>query len=109
MSKTESKKPSFVLRLVFFLNVLIGLGLIGAYLNTFISPNSISYLSFLGLGYPYLIYSIAGFSLLWLVFHRRYLIFNVVIFLLGWNHFTDFYAFNNSSRIHSAGAIKVMS
>lgn len=107
MSKTE--KPSFLMRFLFGINLLIGVGLIGAYLSTHISPNIISNLPFLGLAYPFLILILACFSFLWLFVKRKYLIFNILVFLLGWNHFTDFYAFNTSTTVHSTRDLKIMS
>ena len=109
MSKKEKSNKSFVLGLLFLINIILAIGLLGAYLSTHFSPNTIPYISFLGLGYPILIWTLAGFSILWLFTRFKYFIFNVLIFLLGFNHFTDFYSFNNSSSIHSSNAIKLIS
>lgn len=109
MSKSEKSNKSFILGLLFLINFIIGLGLLGAYLSTHISPNTIPYLSFLGLVYPVLLWSIAGFSCLWLFTRFKYLLFNLLIFGLGFNHFSDFYAFNNSTTVHPASALKIMS
>jgi endonuclease/exonuclease/phosphatase family metal-dependent hydrolase len=109
MNKEKSKKSAFVIRLLFFINVLIGVCLIGAYFNTHVSPNSIPYLAFLGLAYPIFITLIGCFFVFWLLFKRKYLLFNLIVFLLGWSHFTSFYAFNNSMSIHSANSVKVVS
>jgi endonuclease/exonuclease/phosphatase family metal-dependent hydrolase len=78
-------------------------------LSTHISPNSFPYISFLGLGYPVLLGLIFIFSLFWILFRRKYVLFNVVVFLLGWNHFADFYAFNNSEKVPGINSVKVMS
>lgn len=107
MSKPE--KPKILFKFLFSINFIVALGLLGAYLNTHVSPNTIPYLSFLGLAYPILLMIISGYSVLWLFVKRKYFIFNLIIFLLGLNHFTDFYAFNNSTKVHSANDIKVMS
>jgi len=109
MTNTEKSNKSFVLGLLFLINISIGLGLIGAYLSTHISPNTIPYLSFLGLAYPVLIWTLAGFSFLWLFTRFKYFLFNVLIFLIGFNHFSDFYSFNNSTSIHSGNALKILS
>jgi len=105
----KSKKKSIFVRLIYSINVLIGIALLGAYLSTHISPNSISYLPFLGLSYPFLILILACFSFLWLFIDRKWVIFNVLVFLLGWNHFTDFYAFNNAIQVHHSNDLKIMS
>lgn len=109
MNKAEKSKPSALLKLLFFVNFMVAMGLIGSYLNTHISPNTIPYLSFLGLAYPIFLIIIGCFSVFWLVFKRKYFIFNLVVFLLGWNHFSDFFAFNNVTTIHSASDVKVVS
>lgn len=101
--------PSFFIRLLYFVNVVICLLMVGAYLATHISPSTIPYLAVLGLAYPYLFWVINAFSLFWLFKYKKYIFINIVTFLLGWNHFSHYYVFNTSSRIHSATAIKVMS
>ena len=106
---SESKKTSFVLKFMFFLNVLVGLAMLGAYLSTHISPNSVPYVAFLGLAYPVFLFLIAVFTLFWLLFKRKYIVFNIVVFLIGWNHFSDFYIINNTARLASQDAFKVMS
>ena len=109
MTKKDKSNKSFILGFLFLINFVIGLALLGSYLSTHISPNTIPYLSFLGLAYPILIWILAGFSALWLFTRFKYLVFNFIIFLLGFNHFSDFYAYNNSTSIHSGGAIKLLS
>jgi len=109
MSNTEKSNKSFILGLLFLINILIGLGLLGAYLSTHISPNILPELSFLGLAYPILIWATAGFSFLWLFTRFKYFLFNVMIFLLGFNHFTDYLAYNNSTSIHSTNSLKLLS
>ena len=109
MSNSERSNKSFILGVLFMINFIVGLGLLGAYLSTHISPNTIPYLSFLGLAYPILIWILAGFSFLWLFTRFKYFIFNLIIFSIGFNHFSDFYSFNNSASIHSTNAIKLVS
>ncbi len=102
-------KPSFFIRFLYFINIIVCVLMIGAYLATHISPTTFSYLALLGLAYPYLLWTITGFTLFWLIKHKKYIIINVLTFLLGWNHFSHFYVFNTSSKVHSANAIKVLS
>lgn len=109
MSKTETSNKSFTFGLLFLINIIIGLGLLGTYLSTHISPNTTSIFALLGLAYPIFIWATLGFTVLWLFTRFKYFLFNVLILLLGLNHFTDFYAFNNSTSIHSAKALKLMS
>jgi endonuclease/exonuclease/phosphatase family metal-dependent hydrolase len=109
MSNNEKSNKSFVLGILFLINIIIALGLLGTYLSTHISPNTIPYLSLLGLAYPIFIWSILSFSFLWLFTRYKYLLFNILIFLLGLNHFNDFFTYNNSTTIHSSTALKLTS
>jgi len=109
MSKTETSNKSFILGVLFLINFIVGLCLLGAYLSTHISPNTIPYLSFLGLAYPVLIWTIIGFSILWLFTRFKYFLFNLLIFLIGFNHFRTFYSFNNATTTHSTNALKLTS
>ncbi len=102
-------KPNLFFRLLFVFNAIVCLLMLGAYLATHFSPNTFSYLAILGLTYPYLLWIITFFSLFWLFKHKKYIVINVVTFLLGWNHFSNYYVFNSSSKKHSANAVKVMS
>ena len=106
---SNTLKKSFILGFLLLINIIVGICLIGAYLNTHISPNTLPYLSFLGLAYPILLWTLAGFSFLWLFTRFKYFLFNMAVFLLGFNHFTDFYAFNNSTSTRSTNALKLVS
>jgi endonuclease/exonuclease/phosphatase family metal-dependent hydrolase len=107
MSKTKS--TSFWFKFLYFINILVCVLMIGAYLATHIAPNYFSYLALLGLAYPYLLWCLTLFSLFWLVFHKKYLLINVIVFLLGWNHFSNYYVFNVNQLNHGNQAFMVMS
>ncbi|MFK8037218.1 MAG: endonuclease/exonuclease/phosphatase family protein [Crocinitomicaceae bacterium] len=109
MTKKAKKSAHFFLKFLFFFNVIIGLGLLGAYLSTHFSPNTIPYIYYLGLGYPVLIGLTIAFLCFWLVFRRRYIWFNLIIIIVGWNHLNHFFAFNISSNAPTANSIKVLS
>jgi len=109
MTHKNSQKTPILLRLIFFLNIILGIGMLGAYVGTHISPNRIPYIYYLGLGYPILLTLTLVFILFWLIFKRKYIWFNLVVILIGWNHLNDFYAFNVGDYAPSANSIKVMS
>ena len=94
---------------MFFLNILLALSLVGAYLGTHFSPNTIPYLYYFGLGYPILISLTLLFIIFWFIFKRRYVWLNIVVIAIGWNHLTHFIAFNNTDIAPSDHSIKVMS
>jgi len=106
---TINAKQSVSLKLLLLANVIVSLALLLSYLSTFISPNTIPYLAFFGLAYSYILSANFIFIIIWIIFKRKYILFNVIVILLGWNHFTDFYAFNNSTTVHSTNDMKVLS
>jgi len=109
MTRKASKNTSFWLKLVFFLNVILAIAMIGAYLSTHFSPNSIPYLYYLGLGYPVLLFLTVFCIGFWLIFKRRYVWLNIIVLAIGWNHLNHFLVFNNSSTVPDANSLKIMS
>ncbi len=109
MTYKEKSRTPILLRILFFLNIILGLSMIGAYLSTHISPNTFPYIYFLGLGYPILLGLMLLFILFWLLFKRKYVWFNLIIIAVGWNHLNDFYAFSLSSEAVKEKFIKVIS
>ena len=110
MKKSKNKvKTSFGLKFLFFLNVLLGLGMIGAYLSTHFSPNFFPYLYFLGLGYPVLLLLTLLFTFFWIWYNRKYVLFNLLIIGLGWNHLQNFFPINMFSPAINSRSLKVMS
>jgi endonuclease/exonuclease/phosphatase family metal-dependent hydrolase len=92
MKASGSKdKLHWGLRILLWINILISILLIGAYLNTHVSPNSVPYISFLGLAYPLLLLVELLFILLWLFIKRRLVLISLVTLLIGFNHLRHFY------------------
>lgn len=96
------------LKVLLWINILTSLLLIGAYLNTHISPNSVSYLSFLGLAYPILLLISILFILVWLIFKRKLIFISAITILLGASHLKHFYAVN-FSQAELSNPVKVLS
>lgn len=74
------------------LNVIHSLLMIGAYLATHISPNSIPHLAFLGLGYPILLIVGLVFIVFWFFVRSKFIFITLVTLLFGVNHLRHFYA-----------------
>ncbi len=83
--------------------------MIGAYLATHISPNDLPYIYFLGLGYPVLLGLTGFFIVFWLFFRRKYIWFNLIVIILGWNHLNDFYAYQLVEKSVNANSLKILS
>lgn len=92
MKAERSKKLHWGLKILLWINVLNSLLLIGAYLNTHISPNSFSFISLLGLAYPILLLIELISLLIWVVFNWKYTIISLLTLLIGVNHLRHFYA-----------------
>ena len=96
------------LGLLLFLNICAACCLIGAYLSTHFSPNSLPYVYFLGLAYPYILWSNVGFAFLWLIIKQRYALISGITVALGINHVVDYYAFSAGGN-ELENPIKVLS
>ena len=93
MKASENKQAfPWYLKLLMWINIFDALFLFGAYLGTHISPNSMGYLYFLGLGYPIILAIALVFMLFWLFVRRKLALISAVVLLLGFNHLRHFYA-----------------
>ena len=94
MKASGSKQLHWFSKVLLWLNLLSALLLIGAYLNTHISPNSVPYIAFLGLGYPIILSVNVIFILYWILVRWKFAFISLITILLGWNHLRHFYALN---------------
>lgn len=88
----NSGRMSFLLRVLLWINILNSLLLLGAYLGTHISPNSVSYLAFLGLAYPIWLVIAVLFIVFWFLKRRKLIWISIFALLIGYNHFRHFFA-----------------
>jgi len=77
------KKLSGVNKIMFAVNIIAALLLLGSYLSLYISPETFYPLAFLGLGYPILLILNLLFVIYWTVFFRLQVIISGVVILLG--------------------------
>jgi hypothetical protein len=106
--KVSASKLHWALKLLLWLNIFNSFMLLGAYLNTHISPNTVPYISFLGLAYPVLLLVELVCLILWLLFRWKLVLISALTLLVGFNHFRHFYAI---TWVHAdiENPIKVMS
>jgi endonuclease/exonuclease/phosphatase family metal-dependent hydrolase len=88
----NNTRPNFILRLLFWANILVSCMMLGAYLSAHISPNTLVYFAFLGLSYPIWLMLTFGFLIFWLFFKRKWMLIPAITLLLGFNHLRHFYA-----------------
>ncbi len=108
MKARKNNPLSLWLKLVVGLNVVHSLLMIGAYLATHISPNSIPHLAFLGLGYPILLLVSLLFMIFWLFVRKKLMLISLITVLIGFNHLRHFYAIT-LWQTELANPIKIMS
>ena len=79
-----------------------------AYIAPFVSPQTMSFLLFIGLAYPWLLLLNAIFVFLWAASRMRYWWHSLVCILLGWNYFTTVIGINFTEEKKISPSIKVM-
>src|SRR5690606_4993607 len=97
-ANAKSRPLHWSLRFLLWINLVSALLLMGAYINTHVSPNSFSLLSFLGLAYPILLLINLIFVIFWIFLRWKYAALSLLTILIGWNHFRHFYAINFSQN-----------
>jgi len=96
-------------KILFLVNILVGLALIAAYLSPYINPSQFWYISFFGLGYPFLLIVNGLFVTYWLVKLKKHLFFSVAVIALGYFHFGKFVRFQKQESYPPIESIKIMS
>jgi len=99
---------SFILKIAFFVNIIFALALGISYLSVHIPPDRFWYPAFLGMAYPYLLLINIIFIFFWLWFKPRRIWLSILVFILGINHFNDYYQLFPSKKFTGEG-IKVLS
>lgn len=102
------KKLSFIDKFIAILNSLVAIALFISFFSYYVSPNSILFISFLGLTVPVLIGLNLAFLLYWIVKLKRQLLISTIVLLLGFQFITKLYSFEEKKVLLSAD-VKVMS
>ena len=79
------------------------------YLSVHLSPDKITILAFSGFAYPFLLFVNFAFVVYRALRKQKLIFISLAALLLGWNHFTDFFALNFSQEKASSNSIKVLS
>ncbi len=105
-----SKKKSILDGLLYFVNIVSSIALMGSYLTYYIDPSYTSVFAFLGLAYPFLLLINLLFAFYWLLRFKMKLVLPVLAISIGFLHTGRLYRFSSSSEVISSGQkIKVMS
>lgn len=102
-----------VIKSLRWLNALLVLLTLGAYLSPWVNPTYFWPLSVLGLLYPWLLLGHVLFVLFWAFLKKKYFLLSLACILLGWNHLDNFIGLpgraSQDAEAASGSIIKVMS
>lgn len=96
-------------RMLFSLNVLACILLLGAYLAAWIPPSKFHWCSILAIGYPFLLLINILFSGWWLYRRKRYFYLSFLTIILGFQHFFSFVGFNFFASYDVPNSLQIMS
>lgn len=95
--------------LIYFLNILSALGLLGAYLAYYVSPELTSLFAFAALAYPVLLLLNLIFVIYWLLRLKLKIMLSVICILIGYQHTSRLHQFSGSNKVvNPASKLKVM-
>lgn len=109
MAKSKTKLGFFG-KIFLLFNYIFALILLLSYLAPFISPDTISFVAFLGLAYPYILVINLIFAALWIISAKKYFLISLIVVAIGWNNLGRHVQHNKSSVINDTiPSIKVVS
>ncbi len=98
-----------LIKLLWTLNLLAALALVGAYLSPYINPNHVSLFAFLGLSYPILLYLNLSFVLVWLLVKRKMALLSLLLLLAGYPMLHKYVRLFPAKTTNTHNGLKVMS
>jgi vancomycin resistance protein VanJ len=102
------KKLSLIDKLLYVVNSIVAALLLVSFLSYFVSPNTISLVSFIGLTIPFLIIINLLFALFWLVQFKRQFLLSTIVLFIGFQYVTKLYSFNEK-KVLLTDDVKIMS
>ncbi len=104
-----ARKKSFFDGILYVINTIIAFLLMASYLVGYIDPRIISWFSFLGLAYPYLLLGNITFAIYWALRLKLKVILPCVAIALGFSQLGELYQFRGSNQVIASGTtLKVM-
>lgn len=103
-----TKGLSKIGKIVFFINGIVAVLLLLAYLLPLLPPRTFSILAVVNLGVPFLILTNALFLLYWLLRRKKQLFLSLSVLIMGYFLYGSIYKFSSSKHIEDADNIKVM-
>jgi endonuclease/exonuclease/phosphatase family metal-dependent hydrolase len=81
---------SFTRKILWYINLLLAVFMLLAYLAVHVSPDAFWPLAFFGLAFPYILFINVAFVIMWLVRRRWYFLISLVVVVVGWGHIGHF-------------------
>src|SRR2546423_12860456 len=76
------------------LNVFTSIVFLLSCLSPYLDPSKWWFLSFLGLGFAFIIVTLIAFIFFWLVFKLKFVLISLIPLLIGWKSISVFFAFH---------------
>jgi endonuclease/exonuclease/phosphatase family metal-dependent hydrolase len=97
-------------RLAFTINILVAAALLFSYFTGYVSPETTVFFAFFGLAYPVLLIANLLFILYWGIKRNKRVVLSIVVLVIGFSQFTQFFQFPFSLEEKLEGhTIRVMS
>jgi len=104
-----ARKKSFFDGILYVVNTIIAFLLMASYLAGYIDPRIVSWFSFLGLAYPYLLLGNIIFAIYWALRLKLKIILPTLAIALGYNQLGELYQFRGGNQVVASGTtLKVM-
>ncbi len=103
------KKLKFLSRIIFYVNILPGILLLGSYAAPYVNPRFFWPIAFLGLAFPYLLGANFVFLLYWIFRGKIKFLFPLIIILLGYKSLPNYFQLNLSNPEKIESEFKVLS
>lgn len=95
-------------KLMFFINSIVAMMLLFAYLLPYVPPHKFAFISILSLTVPFLMMLNVFFVIYWLLKLKRQLFLSFLILLFGYKHLLSLYKFSNSKNVEDESNISIM-
>lgn len=102
------KKLSFINKLLVVVNSIVAAISLVSFLSYFISPNTISLVSFIGLSIPFLLIFNILFIIYWAICLKKQFLISTIVLLIGIQYVTKLYSFSEK-KVLLTDDIKIMS
>lgn len=103
------KRKSFLDGILYFVNILVALGLLTSYLAYYIQPGWLTFFAFSALAYPVLLFSNIIFILYWAIKLKPKFFLSLIVIVIGFLHLGRYYQLSGTQKVTiPSKSLKVM-